>query len=76
MPYSHDQPDYAARLQRMGVARTIPRHKYNTASATRELGELLANTEYARRAAEVGEIVRSENGPGAAVDEIEKVLAG
>lgn len=75
VPYSHDQPDYAARLQRMGVARTITRHKYNAATATRELGELLAGPQYSQRAREVADIVRSENGPRRAVDEIEKVLA-
>ncbi|WP_235018619.1 hypothetical protein [Tolypothrix sp. NIES-4075] len=43
MPYSHDQPDNAARVQRLGTSRTISRKQYSTSSAAKQLRELLEN---------------------------------
>jgi len=37
MPYSHDQPDNAARCRRLGVARTISRGRYNSETAAGEI---------------------------------------
>jgi len=74
MPYAHDQPDNAARVCRLGVARVIPRHRFTAARATAELQTLLADPAYARRAAEVGERVRKEDGVGAACDALEALL--
>jgi rhamnosyltransferase subunit B len=68
MPFNHDQPDNAARVQRLGVARMVRRKHYNGARVARELKELLENPSYATRAAEVGREVRAENGAAAAVD--------
>lgn len=74
MPYSHDQPDNAARLERLGTSRTIPRKKYTAKRAVKELRELLGNPKYARRADEVGRIVRAEDGVKAACDAIEACI--
>jgi UDP:flavonoid glycosyltransferase YjiC (YdhE family) len=74
MPYSHDQPDNAARVEKLGTARVIPRKNYTASSAAKELGKLLENPEYAKKAAEIGAIVRQENGVFAACDAIEKQL--
>jgi rhamnosyltransferase subunit B len=74
MPYSHDQPDNADRLQRMGVSRTIPRQKYTATLVAKELRELLDNPSYAIKAAEIGRIVQPENGVKVACDAIEKLL--
>lgn len=74
MPYSHDQPDNAARLERLGTSRTIPRKKYTAKRAVKELRELLDNPSYARRAEEVGRIVGAEDGVKAACDAIEGQL--
>jgi UDP:flavonoid glycosyltransferase YjiC (YdhE family) len=74
VPHAHDQFDNAARVARLGCGRAIPRPRYNARSAAKELGALLDKSDYAARAAEVGEIVRSENGAGAAADAIEEVL--
>ena len=74
VPYSHDQPDHAARLKRLGVARTIPRESYNSASATREIAALLRDKSYADRAAGVGARVRSETGLVRACDLLERLL--
>jgi rhamnosyltransferase subunit B len=74
MPYSHDQPDNADRLQRMGVSRTIPRKKYTADLVAKELRELLDNPNYATKAAEISHIVQTENGVKVACDAIEKLL--
>lgn len=68
VPYSHDQPDHAARLTRLGVARSIPRERYNSTTATREIQALLQNNRYAETAAAVGNRVRSEAGTATACD--------
>lgn len=74
MPYSHDQPDNAARLERLGTSRTIPRSRYTAARAVTELRELLGNPKYTRKAEEAGRIVRAEDGVTAACDAIEARL--
>jgi rhamnosyltransferase subunit B len=72
MPYAHDQPDNAARVCRLGVARTIARDRFTAPRAIKEIRRLLDEPSYATRAAEVGELVRRENGAGAAADAIER----
>jgi UDP:flavonoid glycosyltransferase YjiC (YdhE family) len=74
MPYAHDQPDNAERLRRLGIARTVARHRYTPARAAAELRELLDNPVYGRRASEVGEQVRKEDGVRAACDALEGLL--
>ena len=76
VPFSHDQFDNGARAARLGVARVLPRAKFDGRSAERELGELLHDQSYSVRAAEVGEIVRSENGAATACDLIETEMFG
>jgi MGT family glycosyltransferase len=74
VPYSHDQPDNAARVARLGTSRTIPRNQYSAPRVARELRELLENPKYATKAAEIGRIIQAENGVGVACDAIEKQL--
>jgi UDP:flavonoid glycosyltransferase YjiC (YdhE family) len=74
MPCSWDQPDNAARVVRLGVARSIPRHRYTPGRAAAELRRLLEDPAYSRRASEVGEQVRQEDGVGAACDALERLL--
>lgn len=74
MPYSHDQPDNAARVARLGTSRTIPRKQYLASRVAHELPELLENSNYAIKAAEIGRIIQAENGVGVACDAIEKQL--
>ena len=74
MPYSHDQPDNAARCERIGVARTISRDKYNAETAAQQLRKLLGDIDYKKNAVELGKIVRAENGTKIACDAIESVL--
>jgi rhamnosyltransferase subunit B len=74
VPYSHDLPDNAARLVRMGVARSVPRERYSAHVAARELEVLLKDEIYAQRAAEVGASARSEAGTTLACDLLERLL--
>jgi rhamnosyltransferase subunit B len=74
LPYSHDQPDNAARVQRLGTSRTISREQYSASRVVKELSELLGNASYAAKAAEIGRIVQAENGVSVACDAIENQL--
>jgi UDP:flavonoid glycosyltransferase YjiC (YdhE family) len=74
MPYSHDQPDNAARCERIGAARVISREKYNGETAAKELRVLLGDENYKQNAVEAGKIVRAEHGTLVACDAIEAVL--
>ncbi len=71
VPYSHDQPDHARRLTRLGLARSIPRERYSAALAARELKILLQDEGYAERTAVIGDRVRAENGVTKACDLLE-----
>jgi rhamnosyltransferase subunit B len=73
VPFSHDQPDNAARLVRLGVARTLGRNRYRASAAVAELRQLLADPGYAERAAQAGEHVRRENGLETACAAIERL---
>jgi len=73
--YGHDQPDNAARLVRIGMARSIPRERYNADTAVREIQILLENKDYAERAAAVGMQVRNEDGTARACDLLGNLLA-
>jgi UDP:flavonoid glycosyltransferase YjiC (YdhE family) len=70
VPFAHDQPDNAARVTRLGVARTISRNNYKAERVARELKELLLNPFYMRRAYQIGHRVRCENGASLAVSQI------
>ena len=73
LPFAHDQFDNAARVTRLGVARTIARRHYHAASAARELNPLLGEPHYASRAAEVSRLVQAERGVAAACDALERI---
>ncbi|MEZ0223109.1 MAG: glycosyltransferase [Alphaproteobacteria bacterium] len=75
VPFSHDQPDNAARVTRLGIARTLTPDKYRTASAARELGLLLGDRTIQAAAADIGEKVRAEDGVNRACDLVEASLA-
>lgn len=74
MPYSHDQPDNAARCKRIGVAEIISRDDYSADNAADELENLLENPEYRTNAVEASKTVRAEHGTRTACDAIELVL--
>ena len=74
VPFNHDQPDNAMRIARLGTGRWLARKKYKARRVAAELDELLSKPDYARKAAEVGRIVRAEDGARASADAIEAVL--
>jgi UDP:flavonoid glycosyltransferase YjiC (YdhE family) len=74
MPYSHDQPDNAARCERLGVARIISRDRYNGETAAAELRELLSDAAYKTNAVEAAQVVNAEHGTRTACDAIEQIL--
>jgi rhamnosyltransferase subunit B len=74
MPCAWDQPDNAERAARLGISRTIPRHRYTPARVATELRHLLDDPAYARRASEIGEQVRQEDGVRVACDALGRVL--
>jgi UDP:flavonoid glycosyltransferase YjiC (YdhE family) len=75
VPFAHDQPDNAARVVRLGVARDIGRSGYRAPRVAFELRQLLDDPGYAARAAEAGRRVQSEDGVAAACELIEQRLA-
>jgi UDP:flavonoid glycosyltransferase YjiC (YdhE family) len=74
VPFAWDQPDNANRVVRLGVGRTLPAARYTPARVAAELGRLLDRPGYARRAAELGERVRQEDGVRVACDALERLL--
>jgi rhamnosyltransferase subunit B len=76
MPYSHDQPDNARRVRRLGVARVIRRSRYTAELAARRITLLLENAAIQKRAARIGERLRSEDGLKAACDALEALGKG
>jgi UDP:flavonoid glycosyltransferase YjiC (YdhE family) len=75
MPYSHDQPDNARRMKRMGAARVIPRSQYKPWRVARRIRAMLADPEFAAHAQRAAEQVARENGVKSACDALEKLHA-
>lgn len=75
VPWAHDQPDNAYRLERLGVARVLPRNRYRASSAVSHLNALLNPASgYEERAKKLAAPISREDGVGAACDRIENVL--
>jgi UDP:flavonoid glycosyltransferase YjiC (YdhE family) len=74
MPYGFDQPDNAARCERLGVARIIGRDDYTAERAAKLLEDLLGNPSYAQRAGEVAREVQAEDGLRESCNAIEQQM--
>jgi rhamnosyltransferase subunit B len=74
MPFAFDQPDNAARVTRLGVARTIARSRYSPDRAARELRPLLTESRYAAAATVIAARVCAERGTETACDALERQL--
>jgi UDP:flavonoid glycosyltransferase YjiC (YdhE family) len=74
MPFGQDQPDNARRCVALGVARTISRSAFRVDRLVHEIRHLMDDESYARNAAQVGAVVRDENGVSTACDELERML--
>ena len=75
VPFSHDQPDNAARMVRLGVAEVIGRQQYSAATAAKALRNVLDDPSYAAHAARAAQQIERENGAANAADLIERVLS-
>ncbi|HZQ55855.1 MAG TPA: glycosyltransferase [Bryobacteraceae bacterium] len=74
VPWSHDQPDNAERIRRLGIARVISRARYNAQRAEREIRILLEDKRYEDRARQIAEEIANEDGLKNACDCVEKIL--
>ncbi len=74
VPYGWDQPDNAARVQRLGVGLHVARDAYTVDSAISALTTLLRTAHFINRAAEVRTQVAAENGLAVACAAIESLL--
>lgn len=73
MPYSHDQPDNARRVRRLGVAKVIRRKQYTAEAAAQKIRRLLENKTYSEKAVEVAGLIAQEDGVRTACDALEKL---
>jgi len=73
MPYSHDQPDNARRMKRLGVARVLQRHGYKPWRVARNLKAMLERPAYGRMAQGVAHEMAREDGVKSACDALEQL---
>ena len=76
VPWSHDQPDNAERLRKLGVSETLSRSRYSSVTAANAIKSLLGHERYSQAAASVSKHVSAEDGLAVACDVIERTLAG
>jgi rhamnosyltransferase subunit B len=75
MPYSHDQPDNARRMKRLGVAEVIQKSSYTPKKVTRKLKAMLTKPSLAERSAAIAQQVNREEGVKTACDALEALNA-
>ena len=75
MPYSHDQPDNARRMKRLGVAKVIQKANYTPGKVTRKLRKILDDPGLAEKARAVAAQMNCEDGVKTACDALEALLA-
>lgn len=71
MPYSHDQPDNARRMKRLGVSRTILRDRYTPERVARSVNAILGDSHYFTQSKEVARQLALEDGQRCACDALE-----
>jgi UDP:flavonoid glycosyltransferase YjiC (YdhE family) len=75
VPHGFDQPDNAARLQRLGVAEVLPAARYGENRAAPLLKRLLADNTYIQQGGICAASSRAERGASTAADIIEDCCA-
>ncbi len=75
VPYGWDQPDNAARIERVGVGLHIRRADYSVDTATAALKVLIDNPNFAARAAHVATQVAAESGLESACAAIQSMIS-
>jgi UDP:flavonoid glycosyltransferase YjiC (YdhE family) len=73
-PWVFDQPDNAARLERLGTSRTIHRTAYKAERVVAELALLTKQARYAQAASQAARVIQGEDGAGKACDAIERQM--
>lgn len=73
MPYSHDQPDNARRMQRLKVAKVIRKKRYTPWRVARRLTKIFADERFARRSESVARQLSREDGVKTACDALEQL---
>jgi UDP:flavonoid glycosyltransferase YjiC (YdhE family) len=76
MPYGHDQADNAWRASRLGVARVLPRRRFNEREVRIALHGLIEDPDAIANAARVQNAIARDNGAWRAAEYIESALAG
>jgi UDP:flavonoid glycosyltransferase YjiC (YdhE family) len=74
VPFAHDQPDNAFRVQSLGIARVLPAGRYRAARVVRELRTVLEAPAMASRARDIAALVQAERGARAAADAIGDIV--
>jgi UDP:flavonoid glycosyltransferase YjiC (YdhE family) len=74
IPFGGDQFDNGARVARLGAGRVIMRNHYTAERVAHELRNLLDNSNYRERAADLGWRIQLEDGAGVACDALEGQL--
>ena len=74
VPYGWDQPDNAARMERLGAGLHLPRTNYSLENATKALQRLLCEPQFAKQATTIGAEMEEENGQTLACNAIETLL--
>jgi rhamnosyltransferase subunit B len=62
VPWSHDQPDNAERVRRLGLGRPIPRNRYYPPRVANDIRALLSDGSYQERTHEIGARIAGEDG--------------
>ncbi|RAS67337.1 sterol 3beta-glucosyltransferase [Lentzea atacamensis] len=76
-PFVADQPHWAKRMHAVGVApQPLPHKKLAVAALAGAITRATGDSVMRRRAVELGEKIRTENGAGAAVHELERIHNG
>jgi rhamnosyltransferase subunit B len=75
MPHVHDQFDNAARVQRIGMGRWLPRRQATAAGLARTISDVLGNADVVARAGEIGARVAAEDGARVAAEHLERIAA-
>ena len=73
MPYSHDQPDNARRMKRLGVAKVVQKKSYKQARVAKKVQSILADSSFAQQAKFVAQHIAREDGVRTACDALEEL---
>jgi UDP:flavonoid glycosyltransferase YjiC (YdhE family) len=75
VPFAFDQSDNAEHARKLGTSRVLYRKNYFAPRVASELDEVLGQPAYTRRAIEVGQQLKQEDGPTRAAELIEETIS-